>query len=706
MSETIETILERAAARLSGARFQPDEVDAVASELSRAAEPAAIIEWADGLLETHNSAYLRARLASEKGRPETACKHWERFFALQQTRDPFHLLAYARALSESERWDDAALELRRALDQRPRYAFYLRAEKLLKKIAARSGTHLRQCRIALLGSSTTSLLIPVLEACLFRDRIQAELYEGLYGSAQQEVLDPASGLARFKPDVVFLPSSWRDLRLPAVVENETEFINSVIERQKALWKRASDSFGCHVVQHAYDFPAEEPYGYLGRSLPGGRTRAIELLNLRLVEEAPSYVSIVDAPALQRHTGAQWQDEMLWNSFQQHPASECLPALADLMAAHVRAVLGLTRKVLVTDLDNTLWKGVIGEDGLEGIKIGPGSPAGEAHSRLQQYMLDLKARGILLAVASKNNHDDACVPFQKHQHMLLRLEDFAAFEANWNDKATSIREISKKLSLGLDSFVFIDDNPLEREWVRSQLPDVAVVELGPTVFHYVRDLDRARPFFAVSLSAEDQARAEQYRGEAVRKHLQATSESLDDFLAQLQLRASVEPVTAKNLARVTQLTNKTNQFNVTTRRYTEAQVQQLAADPACWTGAFHLSDRMGDYGLIGVIFCRANHPRVWEIDTWLMSCRVLGRQMEKFMFDRLIEAAQEHGIRELAGIFRPTAKNSLVRDLYDKFGFARTSESSEEAHYKLAVPAEAIRIATHVRNDSVHAANAS
>ncbi len=560
--------------------------------------------------------------------------------------------------------------------------------------------------MALLGAGTTSLLIPVLEACFLRDRIKADIYEGLYGSAQQEVLDPASGLARFKPDVVFLPLSWRDLRLPAVVENEAEFIAELVERQKAQWRRASDSFGCHVVQHACDFPSEEPYGYLGTSLKGGRSRVIELLNLRLLEEAPSYVSILDTPSLQRHMGAQWQDEMLWHSFQQHPASECLPALADLMAAHVRAVLGLTKKVLVTDLDNTLWKGVIGEDGLDGIKIGPGSPAGEAHSRLQQYMLDLKARGILLAVASKNNHEDACLPFQKQEHMLLRLEDFAAFEANWNDKATSIREIARKLSLGLDSFVFIDDNPLEREWVRSQLPDVAVVELGPTVFHYVRDLDRARPFFAVSLSAEDQARAEQYRGEAVRKHLQATSESLDDFLAQLQLRASVEGVTARNLARVTQLTNKTNQFNLTTRRYTEAQVQQLAADPSCWTGAFHLSDRMGDYGLIGVVFCRPNETGAWEIDTWLMSCRVLGRQMEKFMFDRLVEAAQERGIRELAGIFRPTAKNGLVRDLYDQLGFARASESTEEVRYKLAVPANTIRVATHVRNDSVHAANAS
>ena len=319
-----------------------------------------------------------------------------------------------------------------------------------------------------------------------------------------------------------------------------------------------------------------------------------------------------------------------------------------------------------------------------------------------HKLELKSRGILLAVASKNNHEDACLPFLKHEQMLLRMEDFAAFEANWNDKANSIREIARKLSLGLDSFVFLDDNPLERAWVRSQIPEVAVVDLGPSVFHYVRDLDRARHFFAVSLSAEDQARAGQYRSEAARKDLQANADSLDEFLRQLQLRAWSAPVSDANLARVTQLTNKTNQFNVTTRRYTEAQVTKLASDPSAWTAAFHLSDRMGDYGLIGVIFCRASDaPDTWEVDTWLMSCRVLGRQMEKFMFDRLIEAAQARGVREIVGVFRPTAKNGLVRDLYDQLGFERVStasaESAGEVRYRLAVPGEFTSAATHVRN---------
>ena len=686
-----------------GAPFRQETVDQVLAELTRslpAGQAPSLLSWSERLIANSATAYLCARLAADSGHLESSAGHWERFLSLTPDRDPFVLLAYARVLSGLGRLDQAALTLRRALALPPRYAFFTRAEKLVREVAGGIDTHLRRCRIAFLGASTTSLLVPVFCALCLRDRIDAEIYEGLYGSIDQEILDPGSGLARFRPDIVFLLTHWRSLQLPAVSDPEADTVNAILNAQRNRWRRLSEDFGCHVVQQAFDFPADEAYGYLASSLPGGRNRILQFVNLRLQEEAPSHVSVLDTPAIQREVGMRkWQDQVQWHNFQQHPSTESLPSLADAMLAHVRAVLGLTRKVLVTDLDNTLWKGIIGEDGLTGIKIGPGSPHGEAHARLQQYLLDLKARGILLAVASKNNYEDACLPFQKHEQTLLRMEDFAAFEANWNDKASSIREIARKLSLGLDSLVFLDDNPLEREWVRSQLPEVAVVELGASVFHYVEDLDRCQYFFAISLSSEDRARAEQYRSEAVRKHLQATSQSLDEFLSQLQLRASQAAVDSSNLARVTQLVNKTNQFNLTTRRYTEAQVQQLASDAQGWAGAFHLADKMGDYGLIGVIFCRLCEADQWEVDTWLMSCRVLGRQMEKFMFDRLTEAAQKQGIAGLVGVYRPTQKNGLVKDHYDKLGFEKLSEAPDETRYMLAVPAQSVLTATHIRNES-------
>lgn len=684
------------------ARLETEVADLLAGELIRPAaglDRAALLAWARALPPSPTSAYLLARIATETPDLPAAAEAWELLFRLHAARDPFHLLAYSRILNDLARPDEAVLALRRALTQPLKYAFFSRADKLVQRLAAQSATHLRECRIAVLGAATTNLLMPVLQALALRDRIRAEFYEGLYGSMTQEILDPTSGLARFQPNIVFLAGNWRELHLPPVSENEAAVVGRAVEERAALWEKLGAQ-GAHVVQFAYDYPPHEPHGYLAQSLEGGRSRVLERINARMLEAAPSHVSILDTPELQRQVGAGWHDANLWYNFQQHPASEALPALAEAMTAHCRAVLGLTRKVLVTDLDNTLWKGVIGEDGLDGIKVGPGSPAGEAHVRLQQYLLDLKARGVLLAVSSKNNHDDAALPFQKHPHMLLRMEDFAAFEANWNDKAASIREIARKLSLGLDSFVFIDDNPIERDWVRSQIPEVDVIELGSSVFHYVNHLDRSRPFYAVSLSAEDRVRAEQYRGEAARKHLQASAQSLDEFLAQLQLRASCQPVTAANLARVTQLTNKTNQFNLTTRRYTEAQVTQLAQNEMAWTAAFHLSDRMGDYGLIGAIFSVPGPgPQEWEIDTWLMSCRVLGRQMEKFMFDRAVEAARARGVRQITGVYRPTAKNGLVRSHYPQLGFELTSESPAETRYRLTVPDQPAVTATHIHSSS-------
>ncbi len=678
-----------------GSRYDSDICSLLIEELDGVDRPLLNV-WLDALPDTPNGAWLRTQLLADNAALVAA---WERFVSFQARRDPLDLLAWSKALAATGASIEAARKLRLALASDIRYAFLTRAEKLVRELAGASGSNLRQSKIALLGTSTTSLIAPVLRALCFRDRIGVEIYEGLYGSIEQEVWDTESGLARFNPNIVILAMHWRDLHLEAITQDGPAWINRFLEERSKLWSRLSESFACHIIQPSFDYPAEEAYGHLADTLPGGRTRIIDLLNLRLREEAPGNVSILNLAATQRRVGLKsWDDQMQWTRYRQHPATEALPELAEAYMSHVRPILGLSRKVLVTDLDNTLWKGVIGEDGLDGIAIGPGSPEGEAHLSLQRYMLDLKSRGVLLAVCSKNNPEDAQLPFLQHPHIALRLEDFAAFRANWDDKATNLEAIARDLSLGLDSFVFLDDNPLEREWVRTRLPEVAVVELGSSPFHYLRQLDAGHYFEALSLSPEDLARADQYRVEAQRETLRTSSDSLEDFLQKLQLKASVEPVTAGNLARVTQLVNKTNQFNVTTRRYTEAQVRSLAEDPNGWAGTFQMSDRMGSYGLIGVLFCRpCDHGRTWEIDTWLMSCRTLGRQMERFMFDRLVEAAVERAISRIVGIYRPTAKNGLVKDLYHQMGFTRVGETDGEERYELEVPAIPMITATHVLN---------
>lgn len=695
LDESARLELARETVERLGSRFDSDVCSVIVEQLDRVSGPP-LKAWLDMLPDTPNGAWLRTQFLSDNFALVLA---WERFFSFQSRRDPLDLLAWSRALAATGAYEEAAQKLRLALVQDVRHTFVARAEKLVRELAGLVRSNLRQTKIAVLGSSTTNFIVPVLQALCLRDRIGAEIYEGPYGSIEQEIWDAESGLARFRPDIVMLVMHWRDLHLEAVTQDEQAWVHRFLEERKAGWKRLADSFACHIIQPSFDYPAAEAYGHLADMLPGGRTRLIDLLNLRLREEAPANVSIVNMAAAQREVGTkQWEDELAWTRYRQHPATEALPELAEAFMSHVRWVLGLSRKVLVTDLDNTLWRGVIGEDGLDGIGIGPGSSEGEAHLHLQRYMLDLKRRGILLAVCSKNNLEDAQLPFLRHPHMALRLEDFAAFRANWEDKVGNLQAMARDLSLGLDSFVFLDDNPLEREWVRSQLPEVAIVELGSSPFHYVHQLDRGRYFETLSLSGEDLARAGQYRVEAQRESLRASSASLGDFLQKLQLEASVEAIAAKNMARVTQLVNKTNQFNLTTRRYTEAQVRAIAEDPQGWARAFHMSDRMGSYGLIGVLCCRpADRGDTWEIDTWLMSCRTLGRQMEKFMFDRLVEAAVERRIGRIVGVYRPTAKNGLVKELYDQMGFRRVGEGGDEVRYELDVPATPLVTATHVRN---------
>ena len=682
------------AEQLAGPEFSAPAVEAMVAEL-RPLTPE-ILDWLAGLEQTPNRLYLHA-LAAEELNDATVVDAWTAFLKQATQPDPLHLLAYARVLAAHDHPAEAVRQLRRALLRPASYAFFPRAGKVVDQVFDRA-PYYREAKVALLGTSTTSLLAPVLKALCLRDGIRAEFYQGLYGAVEQEVLDERGGLAGFRPTIVYLVTHWRDLELPAVTPNPELAVRNRVERQQTLWQRLADRFQCHVVQHAYDYPADESYGDLAHSMPGGRSRMIAAINHAMRQQAPAFVSVLDLPGVQRKAGQeQWESAFQWHSFKQHPATDALPLLAEEQAAHLRAVLGLTRKVLVTDLDNTLWAGIIGEDGLQGIRVGPGTAAGEAHRHLQEYLLELKSRGILLAVCSKNNPEDARLPFEKHEHMALRLDDFAAFEANWNDKVSNLRAIAEKLSLGLDSFVFLDDSPLEREWVRAQLPQVAVVEPGPSVHSFVRAIDRAGYFFSLTLSREDVERAQQYRDETRRNELSASAGSLDEFLAGLQLTAAVEPVSEANLARVTQLINKTNQFNLTTRRYTEQQVREAAHRPDAWAAVFQLSDRMGTYGLIGVMICVPAPSGDWEVDTWLMSCRSLGRQMELFMFDRMIEEARRRGVHQIAGVYRPTKKNVLVADLYGRLGFSQTVVTPEETRYEIMVSEVRKVAATHVRS---------
>ena len=684
------------AARLEAARaicsemepsFAPSTADALLAQLTARtdAERAALAEWVGGLPASIAGSYLRAVTCSAAGRDAEAAAHWNEFFERYPSQDPLLMAQRARALARTGEWAAAAVPLRQALATRPSYTFYARMQRLIDEIATRAPGALRQARIAVLGSSTTSLLLPVLRALCFRDGIEATFHEGAFGAFRQEILERDGVLAAFRPTIVIIAPHWRDLQLPAIgSEDPRATADRIAGEYRTLWSALHDAYDCHVIQHTFDLPADEGASLLSVQLPGGRRRLIRRINLTMGDTLPPGVSLLDSEQVAAEAGTdRWSNPRLWYLARQHPSSEALPELAEEQMAHVRAVLGLARKVLVCDLDNTLWKGVIGEDGLAGIKVGPGSPDGEAYADLQRYIRDLKDRGIVLAVCSKNNLEDAQAPFRDKSGMVLRLDDFAAFEANWDDKAANLRAIAAGIGVGLDSLVFIDDNPFERAWVRSQLPEVAVPELGTSVFSFTRDLDRGRFFPAITWSPEDRLRADGYRREQERASARESAGSLDDFLAGLHMRGTCEAVSEANIERVTQLTNKTNQFNLTTKRRTVADVRHVASSG--WTGVFSLQDRYGDYGIIGVIFCLpADEPACWDIDTWLMSCRVLRRDVDKFMMDCVVEAAKAAGVTRIRGHYVRTEKNTQVANLYPGLGFSTVCLTDAGGRYELRV----------------------
>jgi len=418
-------------------------------------------------------------------------------------------------------------------------------------------------------------------------------------------------------------------------------------------------------------PPERLFGNLDRALPGTLRNVIDRVNLGLAESIRGTEDILlDVGGLAETVGlANWHSPSEWNLAKLPFSNIYLPLYADHVARMLSALVGRSRRALVLDLDNTVWGGVIGDDGLEGIQCAQGEPTGEAYLSVQRLALELRERGVVLAVSSKNDDESARLPFRKHPEMLLKEEHIAVFQANWNDKATNIKAIALELSLGLDSLVFLDDNPVERNLVRQLLPEVAVPELPSDPALYARTLAAAGYFESVGFSDEDVKRARYYQDNAKRVVLQKEAGDIDVFLASLNMEITFQPFDETGRGRITQLINKSNQYNLTTKRYTEADVAAAERDPNCFTMQVRLCDIFGDNGMISVIICRRQAKCVWKIDTWLMSCRVLGRRVEQMVLREILEHARRRGICRLIGTYRPTGRNKLVEDHYSKLGFS-------------------------------------
>lgn len=553
----------------------------------------------------------------------------------------------------------------------------------LKKLSKTDASALPQYSLAVLGDCATQHLATALRGYGVSAGIRLNVFDADYDQIDAQVMAPDSELYRFAPQGVLLQMCTEKLQeafYDRPPEARASFAEDTYARIRQIWSRIGSRIPATVLQCNFPLIDDGVFGQFGNKTEQSflfQQRKLNYLLMQGCQEAKN-TFLIDLDALQTALGrSTFADPKLYYVAKMPISLAALPAAAKLVVDVVRSLQGAVKKCLVLDLDNTLWGGVIGDDGLSGIQIGE-LGTGHAFSDFQKWLKELKNRGILLTVCSKNNEDTAKEPFEKHPEMVLRLEDFSMFVANWEDKARNIRTIQQALNIGMDSMVFLDDNPFERELVRTMIPEITVPELpeDPALYlQYLRGLDL---FETASYSREDAGRTEQYREKAQRAAFEAAFQSYDDYLEALQMRASAAAFDPFHYPRIAQLTQRSNQFNLRTVRYTEAEIEALAQDDSRIGLYFTLKDKFGDHGLISVVVLEKQPEDTLFISEWLMSCRVLKRGMEEFIVDKILSVAAQQGFRRVVGEYIPTPKNAMVKDLYEQLGFARLENGRFQA----------------------------
>ena len=543
-------------------------------------------------------------------------------------------------------------------------------------------------KLGVFGDGTLSLLAPSIAGTGLRHRLMIDTFVGAFNRALVDALDPSSPVRTAGLDMGLLVSDARVLGLDQPAgsrEAAREKVDQAFQQLRRTVEGLRPWIASAVLVQTVASPLEPLFGSFDRIEPGSPLSMVAAFNDRIAEwAADGGIVLVDVARLAESVGLEsWDDPAHWHASKLGFSPSLLPVYADVVARTVAAVRGLSRKCLVLDLDNTLWGGVIGDDGLAGIVLGQGSATGEAYLAVQRMALALRARGVVLAVCSKNEEANARAPFREHPDMLLREEHIAVFQANWTDKAANLRAIAETLNIGVDALVFLDDNPAERMQVRRALPLVAVPELPEDPALYARTLAAAGYFEAVSFSKEDRQRAEMYQANAQRAAALSASGDVGAYLASLDMVCTIDVVDDVARTRVAQLINKSNQFNLTTRRYSEAELVAAIRNPAKHVVQVRLVDRFGDNGVIAVLIADKASD-AWEIDTWLMSCRVLGRRVEEACLAHLAAAARAAGARALIGRYIPSPKNGMVKDHYGKLGFSQDSAADGVTTWRLGL----------------------
>ena len=539
--------------------------------------------------------------------------------------------------------------------------------------------------IGVLCNATAKLMTPTLVGTALRFGIALTVVEAEYNQIAQEAFSDNSSFSGHQLSAILVAIDYRGLPLmpsPGDLASANKNVADCLGYIKSVIESLRTKTGAQIILQNIAPPVENLSGSYEGRLPGTLSWLCSRLNFELDTLVADDTFIVDIAGLAANVGlANWHDPTLWNMAKLPFAQQYTPIYADYICRILAARLGKSRRCLILDLDTTLWGGVIGDDGLEGILIGNGDPTAEAHLHVQRTALELRDRGVVLAVSSKNEDATARQPFKEHPDMLLREKHIAVFQANWSDKASNIKAIAETLSLGLESMVFLDDNPAERMQVRKELPEIAVPELPKDPALYARTLISAGYFEAITYSEEDRKRASFYQDNAKRAQILNQSSDMDSYLISLEMEVTFTPFDATGRARIAQLISKSNQFNLTTKRYSELDVKGLEEDSTYYTRQIRLKDTLGDNGMISVIICKKD-SRVWEIDTWLMSCRVLGRRAEEAALLDIANHAKEAGAVKLIGIYNPTARNVIVKDHYRKLGFTKISGESEIETWEL------------------------
>jgi FkbH-like protein len=559
------------------------------------------------------------------------------------------------------------------------YRRLVRASKQL--VPGRVGEHLR---IAIISDAATQQFVPLLRTLFHENGVNVEVYEGAFDAFELEVYNEASGLYELRPNVVVLATCTQALRTRYYLSGGHDFLKAAGERITRLWDALQNHCRARIVQFNFPMPYERQFGHFDWKVPESLYAGVAALNGYLAAQAREHrnVLICDVEAISSWFGRQnWYDDRLWNMAKAFCNLEYLPQVAQALVEIVLSTMGRIVKCVVLDLDNTLWGGVVGDDGPLGIVVGAHGD-GEPFHHFQHYLLSLKKRGILLAVCSKNDYANAIRPFMENPDMVLKREDITVFIANWENKADNIRAIRDTLEIGLDSILFLDDNPFERNLVRELAPEVIVPEMPPDPADYVRVISSLNLFETSSFSNEDLARSALYKEEAERREQRSQFSNIDDYLKSLDMQIEVQRFDQTRIARISQLIQRSNQFNLTTHRYNEAECEAMMRDEASaiplWAS---LSDRYGDHGLISIVILRL-HPGEIEITDWLMSCRVLARGVEHFLMTRVVDLARQNAAKLIRGEYIPTAKNAMVKEFYAQFGFQMVSEKDGRSQWHL------------------------